>query len=248
MALTGSFGYKIGRKIRLMHIQCNADLLWQICVREIYVLMNHFKTIDAFKQAFENIKETKGKPKPEAIEKCKYYRDLSDKNEMTKDDWHNLMRFCQHSFINILDSGFFLNNGEKNGMILLLDFNTNSVRHYSIYNNEKESEFECATIEEIMKFDDMPTKSYTEIIKHTKDRFNEYDKKMNLVDEEIKKIKSIIQKANEMGGEQNIIKKARELLDDMEWERKKLELEYKYFYHRLDDLNLIDHEDTNSKS
>jgi len=140
-----------------------------------------------------------------------------------------------------LDSGYFLNNGQKSGLIFLLDFNTNSVRFYGVNWEKKEEEYEKATIDEIMEFDDMPTKSYTEIVTETKERAVKYDEKFKLIDEEIEKIKNIINKARELGGEQNIIKKAKELLDDIEWQRKKIEMEYRYFYHRLDALNLIDH-------
>ena len=89
----------------------------------------------------------------------------------------------------------------------------------------------------------MPTKTLTEIVTEKKERFNKYNKKINMVDEEVKKIKDIINKAKEMGGEQNIIKKANVLLDDMEWQYKKLEMEYRYFYHHMDSLNLINHDD-----
>ena len=46
MGTKGSFGYKIGKKIRLMRVNYDADLLWQILVREIYVLIKHYKTIE----------------------------------------------------------------------------------------------------------------------------------------------------------------------------------------------------------
>jgi hypothetical protein len=81
-----------------------------------------------------------------------------------------LTRNCQHSFINILDSGYFLNNGKKIGLIFLLDFNTNTVRYYSKGYDDTEEEYEKATIDEIMEFDDMPTKSYTEIVTETRER------------------------------------------------------------------------------
>ena len=42
MANPGVFGYIIGRKKRLMRVENDADLLWQILVREIYVLMKHY--------------------------------------------------------------------------------------------------------------------------------------------------------------------------------------------------------------
>jgi hypothetical protein len=245
MGTQGSFGYKIGRKMRLMHVQFDADLLWQICIREIFILMKHYGSINLLKEVFENLKQAKNKPKKEAIEKCKLYIDFTLSSESTKreDDWYTLTRLCQHSFINILDSGYFLNNGENLGYIFLLDFNTNSVRFYFTDCDKKEYEYEKATIDEIMVFDEMPTKSYTEIITETKERAEKYSKNFKKVDDEIDNIKDIIKKAKEMGGEQNIIQKANKLLDDMEWEKKKLHMDYRFFYHRLDALNLINHDE-----
>lgn len=243
MVIQGSFGYKIGRKIRLMFVQHDADLLWQICVREIYVLMKHYGSIESLKQAFEDLKQAKtnSKPTPTIIEKCKPYTDLHILTTHSNDDWANITKFCQHSFINILESGYFLNNGEKTGLTLLLDFNTNSVKFYQTNKDKTEKVLETATIDEILEFDDMPTRTLTEIINDFKQRFTKYEEKFKEVNTEISKIQSIIEKAKELGGEQNIIQKAKSLLDNMEWERKKLEMDYRYFYHRLDALNLIDH-------
>lgn len=115
MVTQGSFGYKIGRKTRMMFVQHDADLLWQICVREIYVLMKHYGSIESLKKAFEDLKQanTKSKPTPKIIEKCRPYTDLNVLNIQSNDDWINITKFCQQSFINILESGYFLNNGEK---------------------------------------------------------------------------------------------------------------------------------------
>jgi hypothetical protein len=239
MVIQGSFGYKIGRKTRLMNVQHDADLLWQICVREIYVLMKHYGSIEQLRKAFEDLKEvkTKTKPKPQIIEKCKPYTDLNILN----DEWNNITKFCQHSFINILESGYFLNNGEKTGLNLLLDFNTNSVIFSEKTTDKSEKVLETATIDEILEFDDMPSKTLTEIVTDFKKRFKKYEEKLEEVNSEISKIQSIIEKAKELGGEQNIIQKAKTLLDNMEWEIKKIEMDYRYFYHRLDDLNLLDH-------
>jgi hypothetical protein len=239
MGTQGSFGYKIGRKIRLMYVQFDADLLWQICVREIFILMKHYKTVDLLKEAFENLKEARLKPNPEAIEKCKFYTDLTLTHQ-NNENWNYLTRYCQHSFINILDSNYFLNNGQKSGLIFLLDFNTNSVEFYGVGLYKKKQEYEKATIDEIMEFDDMPTKSMTEILTEMKNRYEKYNKNFKDVDEQILNIQNIIKKTRELGGEQNIIQKANKLLDDMEWERKQLEMSYRYFYYRLDALNLIE--------
>jgi hypothetical protein len=240
MVTQGSFGYKIGRKIRLMNVQFDADLLWQICVREIYVLLKHYETIEKLREAFDNLKDAKGTPKKEIIEKCEPYTNLTVSKKSTN-DWNCLLRNCQHSFINVLDTGYFLNDGHNSGLVFILDFNMNTAVFYSKDFENKITEHEKATIEEIMSFDDMPTKTYTEIITEFKERFENHKKKLKDVEKEMENIKNIINKANELGGEQNIIDKAKKLLDDMKWEKKKVEIGYRYFYHRLDVLNLIDY-------
>lgn len=243
MGCQGSFGYKIGRKIRLMHVQADADLLWQILVREIYVLMKHYGSIESLREAFENLLQAKNKPKPEAIEKCKIFSDLEASNKNIE-DWNDLTRYCQHSYINILESGYFLNNGGKPGLVFILDFNTNSVRFYGIDSEKSKKEFKESTIDEIMEFEDMPTKTYIEIVGEMRNRFENYDKQIKEIDLEIEKINKIIKKARELGGDQNVLSKTKELLEDMEFEKIKLNMKYRFFYHRLDALNLIDH-DTN---
>jgi hypothetical protein len=237
----GSFGYKIGKKIRLMNVEYEANLLWQICVREIYVLMNHYKSIENLKEAFEKLIEAKNKPKPEAIEKCKPFMDLKALDENIS-EWSNLTRFCQHSFINIVESGYFLNNGQDLGLVLLLDFNTNSVSFYRKDINKNITEYEKTIINEIMEFEDMPIKTYNEITKETRERFEKYEDKIKKVNKEIENINNIIKKSHDLGSEQNIIDKARKLLDDLNWTKRKIYMEYRFFYNRLNLLNLIDHE------
>ena len=55
MGTSGTFGYIIGKKKRMMYVHCDADLLWQILVREIYVLMKHYGSKEALQTAFEAI-------------------------------------------------------------------------------------------------------------------------------------------------------------------------------------------------
>lgn len=242
MGTSGTFGYIIGKKKRMMYVHFDADLLWQILVREIYVLMKHYGSKEALQTAFEAIKTTKGKPKASDIEKLKIFTDLKVSSE-SESDWYCLLRHCQISFINILEAGYILNQKDEQGLVLLLDFNKGSISFYGKNYDKSVTHYETATIEEIMEFDEMPTMSHTEIVTDMKERFNKYNKKINMVDEEVRKIKDIINKAKEMGGEQNIIQKANTLLDSMEWERKKLEMDYRYFYHRMDALNLINHDE-----
>jgi hypothetical protein len=239
MGTQGSFGYKIGRKVRLMQVQFDADLLWQVCVREIYILMKHFGSIESLQQAFESLKEAKGKPKLEAIEKCKIYTELNV-SQQSREDWYYLLRYCQLSFINMLESGYILNNGNENSLVFIIDFNTNSVRFYTRDSQKNVQEYESAKIAEIMEFDDMPTQSYTEIITDMRDRFINFSTNLERINEELKKIEEILHKSKQIN-DHNIMSKAQHLWDDMECERKKIELEYRYFYYRLEALNLIDH-------
>lgn len=241
MGSKGSFGYKIGKKLRLMCVDYDADLLWQILVREIYVLIKHYKTIETLREAFVSLKYAKGKPKQPAIEKCKIYADLKVSSQSIN-DWCFLLRYCQHSFINILESGYLLNNGkEDSGLILLLDFNTNSVIFYDKNYKKEITIYEKATIDEIMEFEDMPTKSLTEIVEEMNNKFKIYKEKTEKISIEREKIELIINKTKELGGENNIIQKAKKLLDDVDFEKIKLDMSYRVFYNRMDDLNLIDH-------
>lgn len=238
MGIKGSFGYKIGRRLRLMYIHSDADLLWKILVREIFVLMKHYGTIEPLREAFINLKDAKGKPKPETIEKCKVYTDKSQ----TTNDWYFLLRHCQHSFINILNSDYFLNNGnEDSGLILLLDFNTNSVIFYDKNYKKEVTIYEKATINEIMEYEDMPTKTLTEIIQEMNENFIKYNNNIEKIRIERENVESIINKVKELGSEQNIIQRANKLIDDLDTQKVKLDMSYRVFYNRLDVLNLIDH-------
>jgi hypothetical protein len=242
MGTSGSFGYKIGRKLRLMHVQFDGDMLWQILVREIYVLMKHYGSIESLRQAFENLLEAKYTPKLEAIFKCKVFTDLAVSNKNTS-DWYCLTRYCQHSFINILESGYFLNNGVKNtNFVFILDFNTNSVRFYGVGCENKIIEYDKATIDEIIEFEDMPTKTYTEIVSEMNARFENYSKEVEKLDLMIENVNNVIKRVKELGEEENLMSAARKILNELDWGKTKLEREYRFFYHRLEALNMIDHE------
>jgi len=243
MGSQGSFGYKIGRKVRLMRVQYDADIFWQILVREIYILIKHYGSIESLRQAFENLIEAKNKPKPEAIQKCKVFTELT---VLDKDltDWYCLTRYCQNSFINILESGYFLNNGKANdGFVFILDFNKNSVSFYGTDWQNKIEEFEKATIDEIMEYEDMPTKTYVEIVSQMKARYTDYHEKVEKVNVEIENVNQIVKKARELGSDQNILDRARQLMDEINRQKMILNSNYRFFYHRLDALNLIDHSD-----
>jgi hypothetical protein len=238
MGTQGIFGYIIGRKKRIIHVEHDADLLWQILVREIYVLMKHYVSKEALQTAFEKIKTTKGNPKPEDIEKFKMFKDF----EIQNDEWSTLLRYCQSSFINILEAGYIVNQKEEYGRILILDFNKGSVSFYDKRHDNKDNLLKTATIEEIMEFEDMPTKTYTEIVSEMNDRFTIWYDKFKKVKDELEKLDRLKKEAKRQGAA-NIEDKVEKLIYDMEFERRELNRKRRVFYHRLKVLDLIE-EDT----
>jgi len=231
----GFFGYIIGKKKRIMRVQQDADLLWQILVREIYILIRHYGTNELLKKAFENIKLTKNRPKPYDIEKCKIFTDFA----LNQEDWQKYLCYCQSSYINILEAGYILNETNEIGYIFMLDFNKGSVIHYIKDIDGKIKQLQTATIEEIMEFDEMPTKSYTEIVSEMKTEFQEYYKKYTEIEYEINKLLKLKNDARQQCAI-NIELKVNNLLDDMNSEKTKLNMSRRVFYHRLKALDLIE--------
>ena len=174
MVTKGAFGYIIGKKKRLMPVNDDADLLWQILVRETFILLSHYKTKEELQKAFEQIEvaKPKNKPKENQIEKCKCFADL-ERNEIG--EWDGLLKYCQSSFINILEAGYFLNEKiQMNGYIFILDFNKGEVIYHFKDWEGKINHMDSAKLEEIMLFDEMPTKNYTEIVDEMREQFNIY--------------------------------------------------------------------------
>ena len=238
--MLGAFGYKIGRKLRLMNVNCDANILWQILVREIYVLMKHYGSIDILRDKCKSLIKAKKTPTPEAIEACKMFADLYI-TPTHAHDWTYLTRYCQHSFINVLESGYFLNNGQELGMIFVLDFNTNTVNFYGNNFENKITKYQSNTIDELMEFEDMPTKTLLEITTEMKERFLLYTEKVEKINDEINNINTIINKNREMGDGQNILEKLIKLSSDAEFSKKQIYIEYRFLYNRLEALNLIDY-------
>jgi len=237
MGTQGVFGYIIGRKKRIIHVQYDADLLWQLLVREIYVLMKHYGSKEALQTAFENIKTTKNNPKKEDIEKYKMFTDF----EIEREDWYSILRHCQSSFINILEAGYINNQKEEYGLIFMLDFNKSSVSFYGKKNNKEIDILETATLEEIMAFDEMPTKTYTEIVSEMNERFTIWYNKYRKITDELDKLKTLKQEAKRQGAA-NIEDKVDKLIYDMEFEMRELNRNRRVFYHRLKALDLIEEE------
>jgi hypothetical protein len=235
MGTQGVFGYIIGRKKRIIHVQYDADLLWQILVREIYVLMKHYGSKEVLQSMFEKIKTTKSTPKKEDIEKVKMFKDFENEN----DEWSSLLRYCQSSFINILEAGCIINQKEEYGQCFILDFNKGSVSFYGKRHDKKDEIFETATIEEIMEFEDMPTKTYTEIVSEMNERFIIWYDKLSKVKDELDKL-DILKKEAKRQGAANIEDKVDKLIYDINFQKKELNRTRRTFYHRLKALDLIE--------
>jgi hypothetical protein len=241
MVNKGAFGYIIGKKKRLMCVNDDADLLWQILVREIYVLVKHYKTIDELQKAFEKIIVAKNKPNFGQIQQSKCFTDFDNSDD---DDWNwsTLLRYCQSSFINILESGYILN--EKTdiyGHIFLLDFNKVEVLYYLKNWDGKTTEIDSVKIEEIMMFDEMPTKSYDEIVSEMRERFAIFYDKITKVRTEIEKLHKILTESKRQCAA-NIEEKVDKLLYEMKIEERKLNMGRRVFYNRLKLLDLIEEE------
>jgi len=235
MSTKGVFGYIIGKKKRLMKVSDDADLLWQLLTREIYILMNHYKTKDLLQEAFSQIKvkkyDDKKKFTKEEIERIKYFTDY-EMNEAN-------LRFCEASFINILEAGYILKEPEEYGYVFLLDFNKGEVRYYKKEIDGKLNDFDSATIEEIMQFEDMPQIQYDKLLSNMKTKFETFFINYTKVREELDKLYKIKNNAKAQGAA-NIEDKVDKLIYDMKIEEKKLHLGRRIFYNRLKDLDLLE--------
>jgi hypothetical protein len=207
--------------------------------------MKHYGSKELLKSEFEKIKYIKEeaqlpKPKDLDIVKCKMFTDLEVSYKSTS-DWYCLLRYCQSSFINVLEAGYILNTKEKNGYSLILDLNKYSVT-FSIldYDNTKKI-LNTATIEEIMEFDEMPTKSLTEVLMEMKTRNKEWWEKYDLIKENLEKLFILKQDAKKQGDD-NIEKKIDTLIDDVECNLRELNRNRREFYHRLKAIDLIEEE------
>lgn len=238
MSSKGFCGYIIGRKKRIMCVQCDSNLLWQLLVREIYVLIKHYGSKELLQKAFEKIKTTKNNPNRADIEKYKMFSEFENNNNLNT-DWYNLLWYCQNSFINMLEAGYIVNQKEEYGLTFILDFNKGSVSFYDNRNATNQKLLETATIEEIMEFTDMPTKTYTEIVSEMTDIFTIWYNKLIKVKDELVKLDILKQKAKSQCAV-NIEDKVDKLISNIEFEKRELNKKRRVFYHRLKSLDLIE--------
>ena len=229
----GSFGFIIGRKKRFMKVDDDAELLWRILVREIYVIMKHYNLDkELVKTAFEKIKVAKGVPTTSSIKKCQRFTNFLEPGN----DWPNLLRFCQSSLINLLEATFILLKEDDHivdDYRFELDFNTWEARFY-----ERNVLIQKASLDDIMGFQEMPGKSYTDIVSEMDAAFYDYHDKVLQVESELEKLYKLKGEARNQGAV-NIEEKLDKLIDDMHWKLKELHMGRRVFYHRLKALDLI---------
>lgn len=240
MTNIGTFGYVIGRKKRIMRVQNDADLLWQILVREIYILMKHFGSKELLQEAFKKIKVVKSDPKQSDIDKYKMFTNLE--NIHNNYNWSELLHYCQGSYINLLEAGSILKQDiDEMGYTFILDFNKGNAKFYNKNLHGKVEDLNIASIDEIMDFEEMPLISYDKIINNMKEKFFNYYDKYSKIKKELERLSNLKNNAKEQGAA-NIEEKVDKLIDDMNWELKVLNLDRRVFYNRLKDLDLIDEE------
>jgi hypothetical protein len=241
MSCQGAFGYIIGRKKRMMRVSHDADLLWQILVREIYVLMKHYGSKEQLKDAFEKIKSApKLPPKAADIEKYRIFTNFSASIEAPA-DWDSLLEYCQGSYINLLEAGYIVNQTDDTGLVVMIDLNKGQLVYTSKDFTGKTKEIDAASIEEIMVFDEMPTNTYEAIVGDMRGKFASFNHKLVQIDEEIYKLNCLIARAHHECS-YNIEDKAKKLLDDMNTERWQLNTRRRVIYRRLKALDLIEEE------
>lgn len=116
-------GYIIGKSKKIMHNQYDSDMLWSKLMKQLYIIFNCYESYDHIKDRFEKLKNCNNCPTQEDKDNLELFTTL-DVSEQSLNDWYCLTHKCQGSFINILKSGYMLNNGDADdGFIFILDFN-----------------------------------------------------------------------------------------------------------------------------
>jgi hypothetical protein len=242
MSSCGVFGYIIGKKTFLTNVNYDANLLWQILVREIFILMKHYGSLESLKKVFKSIKIPKKDPTEKDVEKCKFFTNyetsLNYENTLT---WESLLYYCQHSYINMIESGYILNKKEKEefGYIFLLDFNKSSVSFDFKKCDGTIKHCNTATISEIMEFEDMPINILTDILREMKEDYLVWYEKYLVIKEGLVNLEKLKQEVKKQGAV-NIEEKINKSIYNLKCQQNMLYQNRRVFYNRLEALNLIE--------
>jgi hypothetical protein len=90
-----------------------------------------------------------------------------------------------------------------------------------------------------MGFDEMPSRSYAEIVGEMRGRFADFQEKYQRVQSEVIKLSNIVAESKRQCS-YNIEEKARKMLDGVVFEKKQLIATRRVFYYRLKALDLIE--------
>jgi len=230
MGTRGVFGYIIGKKKYITYVHYDANMLYDILIRELYLLLNKFGSIEVLQTEFEKIKivDDVDYPTIEDKEKCKYFTDL-EMSSQTTNDWYCLLRGCQSSFINLLEAGYIKTQEEEYGYVVILDFDK------KVLVASGDFEYKSLTMEEIMALEDMPTKTCDEITNELKERYETYIKKIQTIDDIIKQAHDLLINTED----ENIKKKIKNILCDCESNKIKMKYQNNEFSIRLTDLKML---------
>lgn len=252
MVNQGTIGYKIGKKKYLMNVENDADLIKQISIRELYILLKYFNNIDNLREEFSKLKIIKKnnlykKPKNFIIDKYNIYTNfeginlLEELNNLNVFDWSKILNWCQLSYINIIRSGIFIDNGidNNNNYNFLLDFNNNEIKYYKKDKDDKIVIYENIKIDLILDYEDMPIKLYNNIIEIEEERFKNYFEILLKLLREKEKIIILLNDNNNLL-DNNIKNGANKMLDKLNDNIYIHHKNYRYFYNRLLNLDLID--------
>ena len=209
--------------------------------------MKYYKSKELLKAAFEKIKVVKSNKNPTnlQLEQCKIFTNFSLIQEKEK-GWNTLLYYCQSSYINLLEAGYLIKEeqDQESGLTFILDFNKGEVRYYykkNTNNNNNIKILQSATIEEIMEYEEMPIKSYTDIMSEMRDQFDTYYTAFKKIQNEKEKILDLIKDAKAQNAI-NITDKLQTLLEEQLLEERTLHLSRRMFYYRLKALELIEEE------
>jgi hypothetical protein len=250
MGINGTFGYIIGNKKRLTAVNNDADYLWQILLRELYVLLHHYGTVENLQREFEKIKVAKKKYILEAVEKCKIFTDL-DVNNQSTEDWYCLLRGCQSSFINLLEAEFINTVPNARGYTVIVDFNKKEVFYYNDEGStetDKYGEYKLL-LKDTVKLSEInsggyhfqggpPTKTFTEIINEFRERFDSYRKSIQELDDKIKIVEQIQEKEG-IHLTSTMKPRCQYQLNEYKYKKSKLKRERNEFGKRFMDLNMV---------
>ena len=162
MGTYGFYEYIIDSKKYTAYTQFDADTMWSILSRQIYVLLKHYGSVELLKNAFKQIKiiDNTTQPTQTEINELIIYYD-PQVGTQRKNDWYCLLRKTQMNLILTLNSGYMLFEKYIPDVFLFtIDFDNNKLSFQ--YSGEKKEE--CNIEDVFTNITNPPTITYDEYI------------------------------------------------------------------------------------